>query len=98
MPDYAYDLMDASGRYLWRNELSDKDLLIGDELYDSIFTNGANYRHLMINFYLRRQDPTGEYGLYSAAATDAKLPDDGRGRIKDISTVEYINEGEGTVC
>ena len=98
MPDYAYDLMDASGRYLWREELSDKELLIGDELYDSIFTNGANYRHLNINFYLRRQDPTGEYGLNTKDTVDADTSMVAEGKIKDITTVEYINEGEGTVC
>lgn len=97
MPDYAYDLMDATGRYLWREELSDKDLIIGDELYNAVFTNGANYRHLNINFYLRRQDPTGEYGLNTEGTADS-ISFASTGNVKDLTTVEYINEGEGTIC
>lgn len=97
MPDYAYDLCDSTGRYLWREPLSDSALTIGDELYDSIFTNGAHYRHTNINFYLRRQDPTGEYGLNNYYTLDYKTGA-AEGKIKDVSVAEYEEEKAGDIC
>lgn len=97
MPDYAYDLCDSTGRYLWREPLSDSALTLGDELYDSIFTNGAHYRHLNINFYLRRQDPTGEYGLNNYYTLDYKTGA-AEGKIKDVSVAEYEEEKAGDIC
>lgn len=97
MPDYSYDLMDATGRYLWREPLSDSALTVDNELYDSIFTNGAHYRHLNINFYLRRQDPTGEYGLNEDSTLDYKTGAAG-GQIKDVSVAEYEEEKVGDIC
>lgn len=96
-PAQAYELDDGTGRYLWRDRLSDRDLTIGDELYDSMFTNGAHYFTKSINFYLRRQDPTGEYGLNTSPVdifTGAA-----EGKIKDVSVAEYISEDEnGGIC
>ena len=97
MPDYSYDLMDATGRYLWREPLSDSALTVDNELYDSIFTNGAHYRHLNINFYLRRQDPIGEYGLNEDSTLDYKTGAAG-GQIKDVSVAEYEEEKAGDIC
>ena len=97
MPDYAYDLCDATGRYLWREPLSDSALTIGDELYDSIFTNGAHYRHMNINFYLRRQDPTGENGINTYDTLDYKTGA-AEGKIKDVSVAEYEEEKAGDIC
>ena len=97
MPDYSYDLMDSTGRYLWREPLSDSALTVDNELYDSIFTNGAHYRHLNINFYLRRQDPTSEYGLNEDSTLDYKTGAAG-GQIKDVSVAEYEGEKVGDIC
>ena len=97
MPDYSYDLMDATGRYLWREPLRDDELINGDELYDSVFTNGAHYRHANINFYLRRQDPTGEFGLNTVQTWDY-FTGAAEGKIKQFDNVEYIEEGTGDIC
>lgn len=96
MPTVAYELNDGTGRYLWRDKKSDKDMMPGDELYDSVFTNGAHYFHQNINFFVRRQDPTGEYGLNVVSRLDAFT---GFGcKIKEVSKAEYVKEGEGTIC
>jgi hypothetical protein len=34
-----------------------------DELYDTSFANGRFYIEKNINFFLKRQDPIGKYGL-----------------------------------
>lgn len=91
-PKGAYELEDGTGRYLWREKKSDQDMLPNDELYNSTFTNGAHYRHQNITLFLRRQDPTNEFGL----STEDELFIDGE--ITDVSTAEYINEGEGAIC
>ena len=62
-PKGAYELNDGTGRYLWRDMLSTKEIGVNDEMHDYIFTNGAVYIHRNLNFFLRRQDPFGEYGL-----------------------------------
>lgn len=97
-PYYAMDLNDGTGRYIWKYFKSDRDMVVGqDELYNSIFTNGAHYFHKPINFYLRRQDPTGEYGLNREGTMDA-FTGASTGKIKEVSVAEYIEEGEGTIC
>lgn len=62
IPDYAQDMF--NGNCLWRNILKegifDSDSTNMDEL---IYTNGNLYVNKSINFFLRRQDPFGEYGL-----------------------------------
>ena len=63
MPDYAYDLKDGSGKYIWRDLMPFSKIPADNELYDSQFTNGAHYHHKNILFYLKRQDPDGEYGI-----------------------------------
>lgn len=62
-PLYSYNLDDGTGRYLYRPILSDSEIPTDSDLYDSIFANGTHYIHKSINFYLRRQDPYGIYGL-----------------------------------
>lgn len=59
MPEYAFDLEDGSGRYVWRNVLSYSEMPTENELYDSQFTNGAHYFHKNIMFYCKRQNPDG---------------------------------------
>lgn len=69
-PDGAYELNDGTGRYIWREIKKEINIRIGSELYNSVFTNGHHYFHKNINFFLRRQDPYGEYGLtFSNAPT-----------------------------
>ena len=63
IPDYAEKYPDNSGRYLWReiSPYSNED--IESELGKRPFANGCHYVHTDINFFLRRQDPEGDYGL-----------------------------------
>ena len=97
MPDGAYPLEDGSGRYLWRNVLSYSDMTPDDLLYDDVFTNGAHYFHKNIMFYLRRQDPDGEYGIGDEPG-DLPIPVSMEGRAKDVAYAEYVEEGKGSVC
>lgn len=99
-PAYAYELNDGTGRYLWRDILPDNKILYGDELYDSTFTNGAHYFHLGINFYLKRQDPFGEYGLNvrNTSGNMDTFTGASEGEFKEISTAEYKTEGENDIC
>ena len=49
-----------------------------------------------INFYLRRQDPTGEYGLNTADTLDY-LTGAAEGKFKDVSVAEYEEEKTGDI-
>ena len=65
IPSYAHVIKDGSCRFIWRNinnngtNSSDKSI----ETYP--FTNGAFYINRRIDLYVKRQDPFGNYGLYS---------------------------------
>ena len=96
-PEGVYSLNDGSGRYLWREILPTSEVIYGDELYDSVFTNGAHYFHKNINFYLRRQDPNGEYGLNDGLNFDG-YSGASEGKIKDITYAEYVEQDEGNIC
>ena len=97
MPDGAHQLEDGSGRYLWRNVLSYADMTPDDLLYDDVFTNGAHYFHKNIMFYLRRQDPDGEYGIGNEPSDLAGFVSL-EGKEKDVTYSEYVEEGKGSVC
>lgn len=96
-PNYAYELEDGSGRYLWKDVKSSKDMIQGDELYESVFTNGAHYFQKQINFYLRRQDPYGEYGLNTQYTLDYMIGAS-EGKQKDVSFADYVEENEVKTC
>lgn len=99
MPDYAYDLKDGTGRYVWREVMSFADMTSENELYDDVFTNGAHYHHVNVMFYLRRQDPTGEFGIGNEPAWASEfMLISGKTKEDYVSYAEYVNEGEGTIC
>lgn len=52
-------------QFVWRDILKMEELNNNDSLFNRPFTNGCHYIHENINFFLKRQDPTGEYGLLS---------------------------------
>jgi len=112
-PDGAYDFGDIepssyrekSGRYVWRELLPSSKIPRDSELYDSIFTNGAIYHYKDINFYVKRQDPYGEYGLHplynkdEASDTCIKPFDlEFDGNETDITYGDYFEPGENNVC
>lgn len=61
VPPYA-SYIPLEEKFVWRDVLSLSETQDND-LSNMMFTNGANYIHQNINFYLRRQDPFGENGL-----------------------------------
>ena len=64
IPDYAYTLPDKSGRRLWKDIIKPSEYSNLDELYSIPFTNGAFYHHNNINFFINRQDPFKNFGMF----------------------------------
>lgn len=63
IPSYAERYPDNSGRYLWRGLKNFSEVSPESEIYGLPFANGAHYIYKGLNFFLRRQDPDGKYGL-----------------------------------
>lgn len=63
IPKYALHYPDTSGKYIWRPVVPHSKVKTDSEIYDKPFANGAHYRHVGINFFLKRQDPYGYYEL-----------------------------------
>lgn len=98
-PDNAYELEDGTGRYLWRDIKSESDLNTNDELYNSMFVNGAHYFHKKINFFLRRQDPKCIYGLsYCDGVSSHLLNLTIDGEHKDVSKYDYVETEDNSIC
>lgn len=93
IPSYAYDLKDGTGRYLWKDILSFAELNSDSELYDSMFTNDAHYRHLNVTFYLKRQDPNGVY-----FEIDNELLADPKWEEISFENIEYEEENNDKLC
>ena len=94
IPDYAFSLKDGSGRYLWRaiNRIGNiENSKLNEKDYP--YTNDAFYYHKNVIFFLRRQDPKGEYGLYSSEVFPNDLP----GESKPVNNYLYVNE-EDSKC
>ena len=77
---------------MWRDVLNvgNKDTV---ELTEYPFANGHFYINKDINFFLKRQDPFGDNGLYS----ESKSPNDIYGNVKKTSNYEYKDE-ENRIC
>ena len=95
IPSYATKVGDND--YLWRDVLNVNDLSNGSVI-NYPFTNGHFYITPSINFFLKRQDPFGESGLYADGTTSNEefFPNDVFGNIKKISDKEYKQEKEAT--
>ena len=65
MPSYA-KLSRFNKSFVWRTLTLPSELPTTNELYDMTFSNGRFYVEKNINFFLRRQDPFGNYGLSKA--------------------------------
>lgn len=96
MPSDAINIEDGSGRYIWKEIMPFSEVPADDELYDSQFTNGAHYHHNNISFYLKRQDPTGEYGLGGSPAKmkDFLISDE----QKDVEYAQYKIDNSVVKC
>ena len=77
VPKYAIHYPDTGGKYIWRALVPNSKVSSDSEIYDKPFVNGAHYRNIGINFFLKRQDPFGEYELNRktkfSTGTDNKL-------------------------
>ena len=62
VPFYA-KLLPNKRKFTWRKLLNQSELKNVNPLYDTTFSNGRLYIEKNINFFLRRQDPFGQYGL-----------------------------------
>lgn len=93
-PANAYDLDDGTGRYLWREFMTDAEEN-NTELRGYTFTNGAHYINKQINFFLRRQDPVGKFGLNNVARGNALISKLVIGGNEvDYDNIEYIDTEE----
>lgn len=50
-------------RFVWRKIVPPSEMMQDDERYDTPFSNGRFYIEKNFSFFLRRQDPSGKYGL-----------------------------------
>ena len=102
MPSWAYELNDGTGRYIWKEMKKEESIRSGSELYNSMFTNGTHYIHKNINFYLHRQDPTGENGLLYGEGTIGKAV--GMTISGDVTANDHMDyvpmeeNMEGSIC
>ena len=62
VPLYA-KLNRSASKFVWRNIIKPSEVIRGSETYNRPFANGNFYIEKNINFFLRRQDPIGKYGL-----------------------------------
>ena len=62
VPTYAR-LATGSRKFIWRNTVPPSEMIKDDELYEQPFSNGRFYIEKNFAFFLRRQDPSGKYGL-----------------------------------
>ncbi len=90
-PENAYTIPDGSGTYVWRIFKGFADIDNNSELQNRPFTNGAHYLHENINLYLRRQDPSGIYGLsFNSDMPLFKTLLNIMGNEKEVNNKEYV--------
>ena len=82
VPFYA-SFCKSSQEFCWRGITQPSVMVKGMELFDTPFANGRFYIEKNINFFLRRQDPFGEFGL-----SYARHSDDEKHRMNPM---EYFN-------
>jgi hypothetical protein len=62
VPLFAKFCLEAN-EFSWRNLMKPSQLDKNSDMFDTPFSNGRLYLENNINFFLKRQDPRGEYGL-----------------------------------
>lgn len=88
IPDYATYI--GGNRYLWRDLLNIGDNRV-QNLPDYIFANGYFYVTTSVNFFLKRQDPYGNNGLYHT-----EFPNDPSGSIQAENN--YVTKDPEASC
>ena len=62
VPLYA-KLCETTKQFVWKKIINPSEVMQGAETYNMPFTNGCFYVEKNLNFFLKRQDPNGKYGL-----------------------------------
>lgn len=94
IPDYATYI--GGNSYIWRNLLNIGDNRVQD-LPDYIFANGYFYVTQSINFFLKRQDPYGNRGLYYDGEDKYPIfPNDPSGTIQKENN--YLTKDTSVSC
>ena len=88
IPCYAQRV--NNNQFLWRKILHNGDIKT-ENLPEYPYTNDAFYINTDINFYLKRQDPHGENGLFTGDNVES-FPQDIKGNFQEQSNYEYKDE------
>lgn len=83
IPEYAVSV--GKNNYIWRD--------LEENSEETIFANGCFYLTKGLNFFLQRQDPFGEKGIY----TGTSFPNDVFGTVVKTNNYEYKGE-ETKLC
>ena len=99
IPSHAFYVPDGSGKYVWRDVVKETELSQDSDIYGRTYANGAIYINKDINFYLRRQDPHGIYGLkYSYGSTKTPVDFMVNGKEMILPDVDYKTEENYGIC
>ena len=106
IPSYAIPSQNMPYKFKWKELTKPSEVPSDSDMVNRPFTNGSHYIHNNINFYLRRQDPFGDYHLQYGVRED----DDSSvtynplidltpyGDYKDINTYEYYSSENYNPC
>ncbi len=103
IPEDSYYLPNGSGKRLWKEVIKESELSQTSDIYNRTFANGSIYINTNINFFLRRQDPDGIYGLRDCSYSDDKSLKTKSdfvmaGLKQSLPDVEYKTNSNYTVC
>ena len=96
IPIYASLINDKSGKYVWHDVLNSGEMGTVN-IEDYPFANGAFYIEQNINFYLKRQDPYGIYGLKSIR-NENNITGDDDSQNRDLTFYKFVKNEENTSC
>ena len=99
-------LCEPARMFVWRDLIKPSNLPKDSELYNMPFTNGCFYVEKNINFFLRRQDPIGKYGLlspmyktYRKTVSNPLVKFNIRGKSPiDFSDILFTSNNFGNTC
>ena len=102
IPPHAIPSKSLPHKFKWRNVVKPSQVSMGSDILKRPFTNGCHYVHNNINFYLRRQDPFGDYELQYGVRDNEEynplIDITPYGDYKDITSHEYYSEDNFNPC
>jgi hypothetical protein len=105
VPLYA-KLCEPTKQFIWRKLINPSEVLQDGETYNTPFVNGGFYVEKNFNFFLKRQDPNGKYGLseplhriYEGGVTNpmTRFAINGRNPI-DLTDFMTLNNNDNSNC